>query len=77
MTDAPEAVADLVVVAWDAASPRAPIRGGVVAVPGPRAGVGISLFLEAVVADAGRSLGPPWAGPCWPDVLGRLVSPRG
>ena len=39
--------------------------------------MGISLLLEAVVADAGRSLGMPWDGPCWLDVLGGFMSPRG
>jgi hypothetical protein len=76
LTGALEAITNLVIIVQDMASPQAPDHGGVVVVPRPRADMGISLLLEAAVADTDRSLKMPWAGPCCPNILGGLVSLR-
>jgi hypothetical protein len=56
-------------------SPRAFIRGGVIAVHDPQADEVASLLLGVVAAGVGKSLGWPWVDRCRLDVLGWSVSP--
>ena len=66
---------DLVVVARDMTSLRAPVHGGVVVVLGPQAGEDASLSPEMAIANAGWPLKLPWVDLCLLDVLGGLASP--
>jgi hypothetical protein len=77
LTDVLEAVTDLTIVAWSAASPRALVHGEVVAILGPRANEGISSELGMVAAGADRPLGRLRVYPYQPDIFNGIASPRG
>ena len=70
-----EAITEMVVVARGMASPRALVRGEVVAIFGPRTNEDISSMLGLVAANVDRPLGQLWVDLCWPNVLGGLVIP--
>jgi hypothetical protein len=75
--DVPEAVVKPAVTAQGATSPSVSAHDEATAISEPRADEDASSVLGMVVAGAGRPPRLPWAGPCWLDVLGGLVSPWG
>jgi hypothetical protein len=77
MTDVSEAVADLAITTWSAASPRALVHGEVIAITTPQADEGVSSVLGMVAASTDHPLGRFWVDPYRPNVLGGLASPRG
>ena len=72
-----EAITEMVVVARGMASPRALVRGEVIAISRMRANEGISLVLGMVAAGVDRLLGWFWVDFSWLDVFSGFSSPRG
>ena len=70
-----EAIAELVTIAWGAASPRASSHDEVIVISRQRADEDVSSMLGMVAARTDQPLGRLWVNLCRPDILGGLASP--